>query len=172
MATIFSHSLVGVTVAALAPATLRTKRFYFWMALLPIIPDFDSIGFILRIPYESFWGHRGFTHSILFSLLTALVINIISFRKFTALIFLFLASVSHPLIDALTDGGLGVALFSPFSNERLFFSHRPIQVSPIGVHFFSQQGLKVMQSEFYWIALPCLGLLLLNYFRKKKYVTA
>ena len=172
MATIFSHSLVGVTLAAVAPKNLRTQKFYFWMAVLPIIPDFDSVGFAFHIPYDSFWGHRGFTHSILFSLLVALLVNGISFRKITAFVFLFLASVSHTLIDALTNGGLGVALFSPYSNERIFFHFRPIQVSPIGAHFFTARGIEVLVSEFFWIALPCLGILLLNYFRKKKHVTS
>ncbi len=171
MATVFSHSLVGVTLAALAPAQLRTKKFYFWMALLPVVPDFDSVGFIMRIPYESFWGHRGFTHSIIFSLIVALLVNAASFRKIVAFNFLFFAMASHPLIDALTNGGLGVALLSPFSNERIFFTHRPIQVSPIGVQFFSQRGLEVLLSEFFWIVIPCILILLLNYYRKKKYVT-
>jgi inner membrane protein len=172
MATIFSHSLVGVTLAALAPAPLRNKKFYFWMALLPIVPDFDSIGFAFYIPYESFWGHRGITHSVLFSLIAALIVNTISFRKIVAFNFLFFATASHAFIDALTNGGLGVALYSPFSNERIFFGYRPIQVSPIGVHFFSKKGLEVLQNEFFWIVLPCIAILLLNYLRKKKYVTA
>lgn len=171
MATIFSHSLIGVTVAALAPKSIRTKKFYFWMAMLPIIPDFDSVGFVFRIPYESFWGHRGFTHSILFSLVIAVLINTLFFRKATTLVFLFLASISHALIDALTNGGLGVALFSPFSNERIFFHFRPIQVSPIGAHFFTARGIEVLVSEFFWLALPCTGILLLNHFRKKKNAT-
>lgn len=169
MATIFSHSLVGVSLAALAPKECRSKKFYFWMAFLTVVPDFDSAGFAFHIPYESFWGHRGFTHSILFSLLVALLVNTVSFRKMISFIFLFVASVSHPLIDALTNGGLGVALLSPFSNERIFFPYRPIQVSPIGLGFFSGRGLEVLLSEFFWIVLPCFSILLLNYLRKRKY---
>ena len=50
--------------------------------------------------------------------------------------FLFLCTMSHALLDALTDGGLGVAFFSPFSNERYFFPWTPIRVS----RFFSARA--------------------------------
>lgn len=35
--------------------------------LFSILPDVDVIAFQFGIPYESDWGHRGFSHSILFS---------------------------------------------------------------------------------------------------------
>jgi inner membrane protein len=38
-----------------------------------------------------------------------------------------------PLLDMLTNGGLGIAVFSPFSRERFFFPVQPIPVSPIGL---------------------------------------
>jgi inner membrane protein len=50
---------------------------------------------------------------------------------------------SHGILDAMTDGGLGVAFFSPFDDTRCFFPFRPIKVSPIGLSFFSC-GLDVM----------------------------
>lgn len=37
----------------------------------------------------------------------------------------------------LTDGGLGVAFFSPFDNKRYFLPWRPIRVSPISVTHIS-----------------------------------
>tara|TARA_Y100000780_G_C13480407_1_gene338286 strand:- start:227 stop:469 length:243 start_codon:yes stop_codon:yes gene_type:complete len=55
----------------------------------------------------------------------------------------------------MTNGGLGVALFWPYDNDRYFFPFRPIQVSPIGVKaFFSERGLKVLSSELLWVFLP------------------
>jgi len=59
---------------------------------------------------------------------------------------------SHPLLDALTDGGLGVALLWPFSAERFFFPWRPIPVSPIGVGFFSLRGIRVALAELQFFA--------------------
>ena len=73
------------------------------------------------------------------------------------LLYFFLATVSHGLLDALTNGGLGVAFFSPFDTTRYFFPFRPIQVSPIGAHFFSARGISVVQSELLWVWLPCVA---------------
>jgi inner membrane protein len=55
----------------------------------------------------------------------------------------------------LTNGGLGVALFAPFSNERYFWPWRPIEVSPIGLEaFLSPWGVRVLVSEAKWVWLP------------------
>ena len=55
----------------------------------------------------------------------------------------------------MTDGGLGVAFFSPFDNHRYFFPWTPIRVSPIGItRFFSLRGFAVLQTELLWIWLP------------------
>jgi inner membrane protein len=69
--------------------------------------------------------------------------------------YLFLATASHGFLDALTNGGLGVAFFAPFNNNRYFFPWRPIQVSPISLgKFLSQRGYLVLKSELLWIWLP------------------
>jgi len=55
----------------------------------------------------------------------------------------------------MTDGGLGVAFFSPLDNHRYFLPWRPIHVSPIGIErFFTDRGIAVLQSELLWIWLP------------------
>lgn len=73
--------------------------------------------------------------------------------------YFFLATASHGLLDAMTDGGLGVAFFAPLDNHRYFLPWTPIRVSPIGVgRFFTARGLAVIQSELLWIWLPA-GLL-------------
>ena len=128
-----------------------------------ILPDLDVAAFALGIPYDHPLGHRGFTHSILFALLyAALCALILRVRPF----FIFFCTLSHTLLDALTDGGLGVALFAPFSNERYFFPWTPIRVSPIGAGFFSPRGLETIVSEVVWVWAPCLALGLAG-----KYVT-
>ena len=74
-------------------------------------------------------------------------------------LYFFLSAASHGLLDALTDGGLGVALFSPFDTTRYFFPVRPVAVSPIGIReFFNEQGLVVIASELKWIWLPAAAL--------------
>jgi flavin-binding protein dodecin len=72
-------------------------------------------------------------------------------------LYLFLAMASHGLLDALTNGGLGIALFAPLENSRYFFPVTPIQVSPIGIRrFFRGGGLAVLASELPWVWLPSL----------------
>lgn len=74
-------------------------------------------------------------------------------------IYLFLATASHGVLDAMTDGGLGVAFLSPFNNRRYFFSWTPIRVSPIGIgNFFSSRGLAAMHSELLWVWIPAAAL--------------
>jgi inner membrane protein len=133
-------------------------------AFCAVAPDFDVLAFRLGIPYEAPLGHRGFSHSLLFALLlggaaTLLLRALLPraarpplARTFTLLA---LASASHGFFDALTDGGLGVAFFSPFDHTRYFLPWRPIAVSPLSVtRFFSASGLAVMKSEALWLGAP------------------
>jgi inner membrane protein len=128
-----------------------------------VLPDLDVIGFGFGIRYGDFWGHRGFTHSLFFAAALAGVVTIAAFRRrgagsgrLSVFAYLFLATASHGVLDAMTDGGLGVAFFSPFENGRCFLPWRPIRVSPIGATFFSARGYSVLQSELLWIWLPAL----------------
>src|SRR5215831_7502105 len=50
--------------------------------------------------------------------------------RFALFAYLFLATASHGVLDAMTNGGLGVAFFSPFDTTRYFLPWRPIRVSP------------------------------------------
>ena len=120
-----------------------------------LVPDLDVIGFRFGVRYGDFWGHRGFTHSLLFAALLTSLVVLVGFRqgvpalgRFALWGYLFLATASHAFLDAMTDGGLGVAFFSPFNNTRYFLHWRPIRVSPIGItRFFSSRGLEVVESE-------------------------
>jgi inner membrane protein len=75
--------------------------------------------------------------------------------------------MSHGLLDAMTDGGLGVAFFAPFHNERFFFPWTPIRVSPIGAGFFSARGLTTLKSELLWVWLPCVVAATLGRFARR-----
>lgn len=129
-----------------------------------IVPDFDVVGFKFGIDYGDLLGHRGLTHSLLFAVLFAGLVSVCFFRKMPAGIaphslwfYFFVAAASHGILDAMTDGGLGIAFFSPFDETRYFLPFQPILVSPIGVNaFFSTWGLAVLKSELLWVWLPCL----------------
>jgi len=60
---------------------------------------------------------------------------------------IFFCVASHGLLDALTNGGRGIALLWPFTNARYFAPWRPIPVAPIGLRFLSSRGLHVALVE-------------------------
>jgi inner membrane protein len=65
-------------------------------------------------------------------------------------------TASHGLLDMFTNGGSGVALFAPFDVTRYRFPWTPIEVSPIGMRFFSERGLETFESEFVWVWIPAI----------------
>ena len=165
MASVFGHGIVAYTLANVLDKE-QAKLLTVLAIVSSIIPDLDVIGFFAGIPYDAPFGHRGFTHSILFALLWSILLSVL-FGKNRKLIYftvLLLATISHGILDAMTSGGEGVGFFIPFDNERYFFDFRPILVSPIGVkRFFSEWGFRVIKSEFLWVLLPCLIICLLFY---------
>lgn len=144
------------------------KRVWAIGAVCSAIPDLDVLGFRFGIRYGDFWGHRGFTHSLAFAVLLAGVVIVLGFRqalpsvsRYYLWVYFFLATASHGLLDAMTDGGLGVAFFSPFDNRRYFLPWRPIRVSPIGFgRFFTSHGLAVMKSELLWVWVPAAAVMI------------
>lgn len=161
MPTVFSHAVAAASLIAAFPRKAVPRRLMIAGAICSVIPDLDVIGFGLGIRYGDLWGHRGMSHSILFATIVAAAALMLFGRKLGregwVFLYLFLATVSHPFLDAFTNGGLGVAFFSPFIETRYFFGHRPIAVSPIGAGFFSQRGLAVMMSELRWVWAPALA---------------
>jgi inner membrane protein len=160
--TIFSHAVFASAVGRAYVAKRVPARFWILTAICAMLPDVDAIGFAFGVPYDSMLGHRGLTHSIAFAVVVGLLVGylirdgveFLSRRKL--FVYFTLVTLSHPLLDALTNGGRGVALFAPFSNTRYFFPFRPIEVSPIGMRFFSSRGLAVLASEVVWVWLPAL----------------
>lgn len=128
-----------------------------WSAL-SLLPDADVIGFRFGVPYAASWGHRGATHSLCFALGVALALGLLAplFRRRALRTMLTAALVvgSHALLDTLTDGGLGCALFWPFDHGRYFAPWHPIPVAPIGRRFFSGAGLSVALVELLQFS-PC-----------------
>ena len=159
MASVFTHAFFA---AAMGGAYVRGRapaRFWLLAMLCAVLPDADVLAFGFGVPYGSMFGHRGFTHSLVFAALSGVLVTAVFFResprKGSLALFFALATASHAALDALTDGGLGVALFAPFSGARYFFPFRPVEVSPIGVGaFFSEWGLAVIRSELLWVWLP------------------
>ena len=157
MPTIMTHAAVPIAGALmLGRRRIPTPVLVTGMAFA-MLPDADVIGFSYGIDYAHSWGHRGATHSLAFAAVAALLATaLLRPQKYLiAGMFLFVAMASHGLLDTLTNGGLGAALFWPWSDTRHFAPHTPIAVSPIGIaNFVSERGLAVLQSEAKWIWLP------------------
>jgi inner membrane protein len=138
-------------------------RFWVLAAVCAALPDADVIGFGLGIRYNDLLGHRGLTHSLFFALAVGFLVVIAFFRNidlgssewWILVAYFFIATASHGVLDAMTNGGLGVAFFSPFRNERYFFPWRPIEVSPLSVGTFLRfRGAELIVSEIKWIWIP------------------
>lgn len=149
------HIVVGMAAARVYRRGQRTRWTLFtsmvlWSAL-SLLPDADVLGFRFGIRYGDPWGHRGATHSFAFSLALAVALGVLAcVSRLPPLRTALVAAVvlgSHAVLDTLTDGGLGCALWWPFDDRRHFASWNPIPVSPIGRRFLSQDGLRVALTE-------------------------
>lgn len=182
MPSVVGHFAVpaAIRVARAMPVRVLVAGF-----VASMLPDADTIGLPLGVPQHGIAGHRGLTHSIVFAVAVATLASIALAPRSTrsrspvdgmpsraagprgprrarwhVFAFLLACTASHPLLDALTDGGPGVMLGWPFSTARVFAPWRPIEVSPIGAGFFSARGLVVVASELVWVLLPAFALAL------------
>jgi inner membrane protein len=169
MATIFTHTFVAASLGKAVFPEKMPARFWVLTIVCTVLPDIDVIGFRFGIRYADALGHRGFSHSLTFAALIALLVTVAAFpavlrfskRWWLLAGFFFLVTASHGLLDSMTNGGYGVAFLSPFDTTRYFFPWQPLQVSPIGIHgFLSPRGLSILLNELYWVGVPFLAFLL------------
>ncbi len=169
MATAFTHAFLGATLGRSLGRAERQPQIFVGLALAAALPDLDVLAFHWDIPYHHALGHRGFSHSFLFAALVAPLLANLLVKSVPApertpstvlrLSFLaFLAVASHGLLDALTDAGLGVGFFIPFSLDRFFFPWRPLitpAISPLA--FFSARSFPILIREGLLVWLSALG---------------
>jgi len=137
LASLISHAIAALGIGTVFARPGIPKRVWAIGAVCSILPDIDVVGFRFGIRYGDFWGHRGFTHSLLFASILATLALVVGcphplsgLNRTWLWLYFFLATASHGFLDAMTNGGLGVAFFSPFHNTRFFLPWRPILVSP------------------------------------------
>jgi inner membrane protein len=116
-------------------------------SVLSMLPDLDVVGMRLGVPYGAPWGHRGATHSLAMAVALGLAfawwMRERGDRFGPTAVLAIAVTASHGLLDAMTDGGKGVALLWPVTAHRYFLPWRPIPVAPIGVGMLSGEGLEV-----------------------------
>ncbi|MBF0623369.1 MAG: metal-dependent hydrolase [Magnetococcales bacterium] len=178
MPTVFGHAALSLAGGLWYAGPRSSRRFLALTMVCGLLPDADVAAFHLGISYEHVFGHRGFFHSLTFALLVG-VAAALWYRRSWRLgaagwrlaLFFGAVTASHGLTDALTNGGLGIALLSPWETTRFFFPWTPIQVSPLGIRsFFSPDGLAAVVSELRWICLPAAGMAWLGWRRPPRAV--
>ncbi len=162
MPSVITHAAPAL---ALVPAFAEPgvpARLWVLGVLCAAAPDLDLAAFWFGIPYAHPLGHRGLSHSLAFAALAAALVLLVvprgrsRLRWSRAWLYLFLCTASHGVLDAFTNGGLGVALLGPIDPTRYFFPFRPIQVSPLGIDaFLSARGASILANELVWVWLPC-----------------
>lgn len=177
MPSAFSHMILAGSLTPFRPFKDKILMTLLLALTSSAIPDLDVLAFRFGVRYGDMMGHRGFTHSIVFAILWALLISWKFYKEeitdrfsfFFTVYFFFLCTISHGLLDACTDGGKGVGFFIPFSAERYFFPFRPIPVAPLSASaFFTHYGWEIFVEELKFILPICISFLVLGYLWRKK----
>jgi len=159
MPTIISHAAIPLAAGLGIGEKYIPRKLILAGVIASMLPDADVVLFRFGARYDSDWAHRGFTHSIGFAVILTLLAGLL-FRKTIppaiSAAFVGLSSVSHGLLDMLTNGGHGVAILWPVRQARYFFDWRPIEVSPLAASRFLSRALLIARSEFLWIWVPAI----------------
>lgn len=177
MPTLLTHPAVPLALGLGLGAERIPARLLAFGAVAAMLPDLDVLAFRFGIAYGDPLGHRGFTHSLAFAALLALMATLLARRlrspRWAAGLFVFVAAASHGLLDMLTTGGKGVALFWPLAPDRLFFPWQVIRVSPIGLdRFFGPAGAATLLSELSWVWGPSAAAVLLLWLSRRGWAAA
>lgn len=164
MPTNITHAIPAIALGLGIGKKVIPLKVMLTAALISSIPDFDMIGTrYLGVPWDSIYGHRGYTHSIVFAILIAFIaakfFNRDAFNK--NFLFFSFCMLSHGFLDLCNDGGLGVALLWPLSDYRYHGLVHPIMNVNVSFRslYLSTKGLPVFLSEVIWVWLPFLCIL-------------
>jgi inner membrane protein len=159
----FTHSAIPLALGLGLGYRIIPPRLLVCGAAFAMLPDLDVIAFSFGIPYASQFGHRGFAHSLLVAFAVALLgaccCRWLQAGFWRCFLFFLAAIGSHGLLDTLTNGGLGIAVLWPWSDQRYFAPFQPIEVAPFGLNeFCSERGMTVLKSELFWVWLPAIAI--------------
>jgi inner membrane protein len=161
MTTLYTHAAAGLGIAAVLAPSRMAWPYWCLAAILPVLPDLDTLSMTSS---HSVWGHRGWTHSLACAFVVGLSAAALSgwyfCRGFWRLAVVFcLAAASHALLDMLTRGGSGVAIWWPFSDLRVGSENWGlIPVSDIALQWPDPRRSRALQAELLYVWLP-LGIL-------------
>lgn len=123
-----THIALGACMGEAFAGHKVGKKAMIWGALAQSIPDIDFIAAFWLNTSDNLLAHRGFTHSILFSLVVTFVMAYFAERwhrphniSYTRWWFFFCAAIMmHIFLDAFNNYGVG--WFEPFSHYRISFN--------------------------------------------------
>lgn len=160
MPTIVTHAAVPLCLGLGLGRKVIPPQLLFTGVILAMLPDADVLSFKLGVAYGNVFGHRGFTHSLLFAFVVPLLCVWMGRRWFKAglircWLFLTVSLLSHSLLDSVTTGGKGVGWLWPWSDERFFAPWQVIKVAPFALsRYATPYGHQVIMSELMWVWLP------------------
>lgn len=174
MPTIITHAAVPLCLGLGLGSKVIPPRLLLTGLALAMLPDADVLSFKLGVAYGNAFGHRGFTHSLLFAFAVPLLCIIVVRRNFRAgvlrcWLFLTISLLSHSLLDSITTGGKGVGWLWPWSDERFFTPWQVIKVAPFALSSYATPyGHQVIVSELLWVWLPGGALMGILAWRRKR----
>ena len=173
MPTVITHAAVPLCLGLGLGTKVIPPRLLFAGIVLAMLPDADVLAFKFGVAYGNVFGHRGFTHSLLFAFVVPILCVLIGRRWFRASLtrcwlFLTVSLLSHSLLDSITTGGKGVGWLWPWSDERFFAPWQVIKVAPFALsRYTTAYGHQVIVSELLWVWLPGVVLMGLLWWRKR-----
>ncbi|MEO8153917.1 MAG: metal-dependent hydrolase [Rhizobacter sp.] len=175
MPTILSHAAVPLAMGLGLGDRVISRPLLAVGILASVLPDLDVVAFRFHVAYSNTLGHRGASHSLAFALLLALLAMAcarwLRTTPRSAFAFVGASAASHGLLDMLTNGGLGVALWWPLSPQRFFAPWQGIEASPLSLQrVFSARGWAVFQSELLWVWLPAAACSLILWALQRAYL--
>ncbi len=136
-----TQALLGAAVGEAILGKQIGRKGAFLGAIVATIPDLDVIFLPFFSNIERISIHRGFSHSILFSIIASFILAFFLSKikwiqhvdRGKLKLFTFLTLITHILLDAFTS--YGTQLFLPFSNYRVSFDSiniiDPIYTTPL-----------------------------------------
>ena len=171
---LLSHSFAGTAVSSVPFSRHIPRRIWWLAALCGAVPDFDYAWNMRPLRDGSWLAHRGLTHTPLFAAVFAVILVWLAFRsvdrsmRTRIWIALFLATVSHGILDAMSAYGAGIPFFFPVSLTRYHFPWRPIRADPHGDGLLAVL-LRSIRTEVFVIWIPGIILLGLTALRRQRF---
>ena len=142
----------------------RGRKGLLLVGILAVVPDLDIAWGWIQGDGTIF--HRGFTHSILFAAILAIIGNLIwyksveGFKRIGPIQALFAACLVHPLLDFLMGSGDRLPFLAPFSWRRFLAESQYVptarfarSIADVPSVLMDPSALRAMGMEL-WIFLP------------------